>query len=53
LINKLFSIERYDLENFSLLKEKIKINDLIINNIEIFKKKHNEINFEINIDEKI
>jgi signal transduction histidine kinase len=26
---------------------------LIINNIEIFKKKHNEINFEINIDEKI
>jgi two-component system sensor histidine kinase VicK len=53
LTNKLFSIEKYDIWKIVLLKEKIKVNDLIISELELLKKEHPQINFIVNLDDNV
>lgn len=53
LTNKLFSIEKYDIWKIELLKEKININTLILNEFEIIKRKNNKVKFNFNLSEDI
>lgn len=53
LTNKLFSIEKYDIWKIELLKEKININTLILNELKIIRKKNNKVKFNFYLNEDI
>lgn len=53
LANRIFSIEKYDIWNISLLKEKLKINDLIFSEVEMYKKNNENIKITFEFDDKI
>ncbi|MDD3302583.1 MAG: HAMP domain-containing sensor histidine kinase [Candidatus Gracilibacteria bacterium] len=53
LANRIFSIEKYDIGNISLLKEKLKINDLIFSEVEMYKKNNENIKITFEFDDKI
>ncbi len=53
LVKKLFSVEKYDINKFSLFKEKIDFYDFLKKEIYHFSKNHPKIEFDINIDKNI
>lgn len=53
LTNKLFSVEKYDIWKIVLLKEKVNINNLVLNELEMLKKEHKKIDFLVNLDDNI
>ncbi len=53
LVKKLFSVEKYDINKFSLFKEKIDLYDFLKKEIYHFSKNHKKIDFDINIDKNL
>lgn len=53
LVNKLFSIQQFEMNSKSLFKENIKILQFLHNEINIFKKIHPDVVFHIDFDESI
>jgi len=49
LVKKLFSVEKYDINTFSLFKEKVDIHRFLEKEIHYFTKNNKHINFDINI----
>jgi len=52
LSNRLFSIEKYDINKCKLFKKEINLNTFLVNEIKIFEKIENNIFFDINIESK-
>jgi len=50
LLNKLFEIEKYDINKCKLFKEKVNLNKLLEEEIDIFKKINNSTCFNLNIN---
>ncbi|MGB2111488.1 MAG: hypothetical protein ACPHY8_06890 [Patescibacteria group bacterium] len=53
MVNKLFSIQQFEMNSKSLFVQNIKIVELLKNEISIFEKIHPEIVFHTNFDEDI
>jgi signal transduction histidine kinase len=52
-VNKLFSIQQFELTSKSLFKERVHLTNLLKNEISLFKKVHTNITFIIDLDENI
>ncbi len=53
LVNKIFTVEKYDLKNIKLFIEKIDLNILFENEIDRYKEENKKIKISLDIDEKI
>jgi len=53
LVKKLFSVEKYDINKFSLFKEEIDLYDFLKKELYHFTKNHARIDFDISIEEKL
>ena len=53
LVKKLFSVEKYDINKFSLFKEKIDLYDFLKKEVHHFTKNHPSIDFDINIERNL
>lgn len=53
LAKKLFSVQQYDLSKIELLKEEVKLNDLLTTEIKVLNKKHKDIKFKVDLNNNI